>query len=49
MTFSRLTHVGQENAEGAEHAAYYLLALMSPYVDGTSRQYLDYLRSKYVR
>jgi AcrR family transcriptional regulator len=48
-TFSRLMHVGDEDAEGAEHAAYYLLALMSPYVDGTSRQYLDYLRSKYVR
>ena len=48
-TFSRLMHGGDESAEGPEHAAYYLLALMSPYVDGASRQYLDYLRSKYVR
>jgi AcrR family transcriptional regulator len=48
-TFSRLMHIGDDSAEGAEHAAYYLLALMSPYVDGASRQYLGYLRSKYVQ
>jgi len=48
-TYSRLMHIGEAGAEGPEHAAYYLLALMSPYVDGASRQYLDYLRSKYVR
>jgi AcrR family transcriptional regulator len=48
-TFSRLMHVGETSAEGPEHTAYHLLALMSPYVDGASRQYLDYLRSKYVQ
>ncbi len=48
-TFSRLMGISEESAEGPEHAAYHLLALMSPYVDGTSRQYLDYLRSKYVQ
>jgi AcrR family transcriptional regulator len=48
-TFSRLMHVGEDGSEGPEHAAYHLLAIMSPYVDGASRQYLDYLRSKYVR
>jgi len=48
-TYSRLMHIGAESAEGPEHAAYHLLALMSPYVDGASRKYLDYLRSKYVR
>lgn len=48
-TFARLMHIGDASVEGPEHAAYHLLALMSPYVDGASRQYLDYLRSKYVR
>ncbi len=30
-------------------AAYYALTLLAPYVDPTSRAYLDYLRGKYVR
>jgi len=48
-TFARLMHMADSSTEGPEHAAYYLLALMGPYVDGASRQYLEYLRSKYVR
>ncbi|MGB8326651.1 MAG: TetR/AcrR family transcriptional regulator [Steroidobacteraceae bacterium] len=48
-TFSRLMRLGDETAQAPEQAAYHVLVLMSPYVDGASRQYLEYLRSKYLQ
>jgi AcrR family transcriptional regulator len=51
FTFKRLTprrHAASAHAEPAL-AAYYTLTFMSPYVVGEARDYLHYLRSKYLR
>jgi len=50
FSFKRLTpskHRGQ-HAEAAL-AAYYALTILSPYVVGEARDYLNYLRAKYLR
>ncbi|CAM5791863.1 TetR/AcrR family transcriptional regulator [Rhizobacter fulvus] len=50
FSFKRLTprRTTQPHAEPAL-AAYYTLTLLSPYVVGEARDYLNYLRSKYLR
>lgn len=50
FTFKRVTpkRNSQPHAEPAL-AAYYTLTLLSPYVVGDARAYLDYLRFKYIR
>jgi AcrR family transcriptional regulator len=50
LSFRRLTprHDGSRHAE-APLAAYYTLTLLSPYVVGEARDYLNYLRAKYLR
>jgi len=50
FTFKRLTpkRAGQPHAEAALDA-YYTLTFLSPYVVGDARDYLNYLRSKYIR
>ena len=50
FSFKRLTprRSTQAHAEPAL-AAYYTLTLLSPYVVGEARDYLNYLRSKYLR
>ena len=49
FTFKRLTpRAGAGHAEAAL-AAYYALSVLSPYVVGEARDYLNYLRAKYLR
>jgi AcrR family transcriptional regulator len=50
FSFKRLTPrpPGARHAEAAL-AAYYTLSLLSPYVVGEARDYLNYLRAKYLR
>jgi hypothetical protein len=50
FSFKRLTPKRgvQTHAEPAL-AAYYTLTFLSPYVVGEARDYLNYLRSKYLR
>jgi len=50
FSFKRLTPPQKAPAHGpAALAAYYTLTLLSPYVVGESKDYLNYLRSKYLR
>jgi AcrR family transcriptional regulator len=51
FTFKRLTPRRSAAASHAEPAlaAYYTLTFLSPYVVGEARDYLNYLRSKYLR
>ena len=51
FTFKRLTPKRSTAAMHAEPAlaAYYTLTFLSPYVVGEARDYLNYLRSKYIR
>ena len=51
FTFKRLTPRRSPTATHAEPAlaAYYTLTFLSPYVVGEARDYLNYLRSKYLR
>lgn len=49
FSFKRLMPARQPGAYGdAALAAYYTLTLLSPYVVGESRDYLNYLRAKYL-
>ena len=50
FSFKRLVPRRDDASGQAEPAlaAYYTLTLLSPYVVGESRGYLDYLRSKYL-
>jgi AcrR family transcriptional regulator len=51
FTFKRLTtprHPASRHADAAL-AAYYALTLLAPYVVGEARDYLNYLRAKYLR
>jgi AcrR family transcriptional regulator len=50
FTFARLTPrpKGSRHSEAAL-AAYYTLTLLAPYVVGEARDYLNYLRAKYLR
>jgi AcrR family transcriptional regulator len=50
LSFRRLTpgHQTSRHAE-APLAAYYTLTLLSPYVVGEAKDYLNYLRAKYLR
>jgi len=50
FSFQRLTPPQKAPAYGpAALAAYYTLTLLSPYVVGESKDYLNYLRAKYLR
>jgi AcrR family transcriptional regulator len=50
FSFKRLTPPQKAPTHGpAALAAYYTLTLLSPYVVGESKDYLNYLRSKYLR
>jgi AcrR family transcriptional regulator len=50
FSFKRLTPPQKAPLHGpAALAAYYTLTLLSPYVVGESKDYLNYLRSKYLR
>jgi AcrR family transcriptional regulator len=50
FSFKRLTPPQKAPMHGpAALAAYYTLTLLSPYVVGESKDYLNYLRSKYLR
>ncbi|WP_284618942.1 TetR/AcrR family transcriptional regulator [Aquabacterium humicola] len=50
FTFKRLTPRPQDGKHAeAALAAYYTLTLLSPYVVGEARDYLNYLRAKYLR
>lgn len=50
FSFQRLTPAQKTPAYGpAALAAYYTLTLLSPYVVGESKAYLDYLRAKYLK
>ncbi len=50
FSFKRLTPPQKAPAYGpAALAAYYTLTLLSPYVVGESKDYLNYLRAKYLR
>ena len=51
FTFKRLTPRRSAASAHAEPAlaAYYALTFLSPYVVGEARDYLNYLRSKYLR
>jgi AcrR family transcriptional regulator len=51
FTFKRLTPRGGAGARHSDAAlaAYYTLTLLSPYVVGEARDYLNYLRAKYLR
>lgn len=49
FTFSRLVpRMARVGQAGPGFAAYYTLTLLSPYVVGEARDYLNYLRSKYL-
>ncbi len=50
FTFERLTpHQSRARHAGAALAAYYALTLLSPYVVGEARDYLNYLHAKYLK
>lgn len=50
FSFARLTPPGSALDNGGPgFAAYYTLTLLSPYVTGEARDYLNYLRAKYLR
>ena len=50
FSFKRLTPPQKAPMHGpAALAAYYTLTLLSPYVVGESKDYLNYLRAKYLR
>ena len=50
FSFKRLTPPQKAPAYGpAALAAYYTLTLLSPYVVGESKDYLNYLRAKYLK
>jgi AcrR family transcriptional regulator len=50
FTFDRLTPSRRSTGYGpAALAAYYTLTLLSPYVVGESKDYLNYLRAKYLK
>lgn len=50
FNFKRLTPTGGAPARAEpELGAYYALTFLSPYVVGEARDYLNYLRSKYIR
>ena len=50
FSFTRLTpNIAHGDNGGSAFAAYYTLTLLSPYVVGEARDYLNYLRSKYLR
>lgn len=50
LSFRRLTPSPTSSPQAeAPLAAYYTLTLLSPYVVGQARDYLNYLRSKYLR
>jgi hypothetical protein len=50
FSFKRLTPPQKSPAYGPSAlAAYYTLTLLSPYVMGESKDYLNYLRAKYLR
>lgn len=50
FSFTRLTpRLSQADNGGPGFAAYYTLTLLSPYVTGEARDYLTYLRGKYLR
>ncbi len=50
FSFARLTpRSGRTDPAGPGFAAYYTLTLLSPYVVGEARDYLNYLRGKYLR
>ena len=50
FSFKRLTPAQRPPAYGpAALAAYYTLTLLSPYVVGESKDYLNYLRAKYLK
>lgn len=51
FSFKRLTPQQSQRAPHAEAAlaAYYALTILSPYVLGEARDYLNYLRAKYLR
>ena len=49
FSFARLTpHNTRSDHAGPGFAAYYTLTLLSPYVVGEARDYLNYLRGKYL-
>ena len=49
-SFKRLTPRAKSPAYGESAlAAYYTLTLLSPFVVGESKDYLNYLRAKYLR
>ena len=50
FTFKRLVprHGGERHADAAQ-AAYYALTILAPYVVGDARDYVNYLRAKYLR
>jgi AcrR family transcriptional regulator len=47
-SFTKLVSSESPQATSAGFAAYQVLSLLTPYVDETSRSYLDYLRMKYL-
>ena len=48
-SFNRLASRGQGRHGEAALGAYYCLSLLEPYVVGEARDYLNYLRAKYLR
>jgi hypothetical protein len=49
FSFTRLTpRSARADPAGPGFAAYYTLTLLSPYVTGEARDYLNYLRGKYL-
>jgi AcrR family transcriptional regulator len=49
FSFKRLTPPTRRQHAEAALAAYYTLTILSPYVVGEARDYLNYLRAKYLR